>query len=298
MLYDAAIIGGGTAGLQAALTLSRARRHVLLIDEGEPRHRVAKQMHNLLGADGVDPSEFYGRAHAQLDAYVNCTRVQAQVMQAVATPEGFAITEDNGAEYHARTLLFACGVRDVLPAIEGIESLWGDTVLHCSYCHGYEARDQRIAVLSSATQVQSQLESMLTLSNRLQFFIAGAMPDAALVSRVEALGVTFVAGHPVNVARDAQGLHLSMANGESHAADVMFVTPKNESNMRLPFTLGCADAPGALITVDAWGRANVPGIYAAGDVAKGRTHQFVSAMESGVAAAVSLHVELSRATLG
>lgn len=297
MRYDVAIVGGGVAGLQAALTLARSRRSVLLIDAGKPRHRFAAHMHNFIGADGVTPGEFYAHARQQLAAYPEITFRQGEVAHTVKAADGFTVTTADGESNPARTLLFACGVQDVLPAIDGLAPLWGSKILHCSHCHGYEARDQRIALLSTAEDASMLLESIITISPKLQVFFTDAPPSDALRAWLDARGMAVVTGAPARVTPHADGLELTMPHGQVHHCDLLFLKPQNVAATRLPFQLGCNDAHGVFVATDAWGRTSAPGVYVAGDMAAGHYHQFAAAAKSGMDAAVLIHAELTRADL-
>lgn len=295
MRFDAAIVGGGVAGLQAALTLARSRRSVLLIDAGLPRHRFATHMHNFLGADGLSPDAFYARVHAELAQYPHVARLQAQVTHVQHVHGVFQLTDDKQATHEARKLVFANGVRDELPDIEGLAPLWGQEVQHCSYCHGYEARDKSIAVLTSAQDALGMAESLLSLSSRLEFYFSGDLPDDAILDRLQANGIGMEYSKLDAVERSASGLMLHLANGQARQCDVLFVKPHTAADAALPSMLGCQLQNG-FVQVNEWGQTHVPGVYAAGDITGG-VHQLVAAAGSGLFAAMMLNTELARETL-
>lgn len=149
MTHDVIIIGGGYAGMAAALQLLRARRRVLIIDAGLRRNRFAQASHGFLGQDGVDPAEIAARARRQLEAYSTLTWIDAGAEHARGVKDDFAIVDSRGDAHRGRRLLFAVGLRDILPAIEGVGERWGRSVFHCPYCHGYELHRGRIGVIAT-----------------------------------------------------------------------------------------------------------------------------------------------------
>jgi thioredoxin reductase len=149
-MYDAIIVGGGPAGLAAALTLGRSRRRVLLLDAGQGRNAPAAAVHNLLAHDGTPPQELRRIGHEQLGRYPTVEVREGAVHGGHALPEeGFRLELDGGDGVEARRLLLATGLADELPAIDGLAALWGRSAFHCPYCHGFEASGRRLAVLGA-----------------------------------------------------------------------------------------------------------------------------------------------------
>src|SRR5689334_4196645 len=147
--WDVIVVGGGAAGLSAALTLGRARRRVLVIDAGAPRNRFAAHAHGFLGHDGIDPAELLDRGRDEARAYGATIRLGA-VERVEDADHGLAVTLAGGESLSTRALVVASGLTDVLPDIPGLAELWGKGVLHCPYCHGWEVREQRLGVLATS----------------------------------------------------------------------------------------------------------------------------------------------------
>src|SRR5438067_3769203 len=145
--YDVAVVGGSAAGLSAALVLGRARRRVVVIDAGSPRNAPAAHMHGFLSRDGFPPAELLTIARGEIIGYGG--KFVSGTVTAVAPTgtSGFSLSVSDGHRITARRLLVASGLRDELPDIAGLADRWARDVLHCPYCHGYEVRDQRLAVL-------------------------------------------------------------------------------------------------------------------------------------------------------
>lgn len=145
-LWDVIIVGGGPAGLNAALVLGRCRRRVLIFDDGKPRNAVSHALHGFLSRDGVDPAQLRAIGREQLALYPSVTLDAEQVVDAARTETGFTVCTSDGREFRARKLLLSAGVVDVLPEAPGFAELYGRGVFHCPYCDGWEMRDQPLAV--------------------------------------------------------------------------------------------------------------------------------------------------------
>lgn len=295
-MFDAAIIGGGVAGLQAALTLGRAQRRVLLVDEGKPRHRFAATMHNFIGADGLSIDAFYARAASELAGYPQVLRLAARVTQAEKVGDIFRMMDSEGAQHDARQLLFAAGIRDILPAVDGLSALWGREVLHCSFCHGYEVRGRAIAVLTNPSQAWSMVESLSNLTETMHFYFEGGqLPDAALHARLEQNRVVVKSSELERVERTPDGLALVTADGQRSEFAALFIKPATEMTTDLPLALGCLQQDG-FIQVNSFGMTHAPGVYVAGDMAGG-VQQLAVAAASGLLAGMMMSAELTRASL-
>ena len=158
MKHDAIIVGGGFAGLAAATYLARARRRVYVIDSGLPRNRFASASHGFLGRDGSSPLQILATAREQLLAYATVQMADAEVVKARARGDGFSVFSNSGEAIEGRKLVLAFGLHDELPDIPGLRERWGETVLHCPYCHGIEFADRELGVLySTPTSIHQAL---------------------------------------------------------------------------------------------------------------------------------------------
>lgn len=245
MLYDAIVIGGGPAGLQAALTIGRMHRQVLLLDSGEYRNATVEHAHNLVTNDGRNPAELRAIARAELSAYPT-VEVRDAVVESVSGVLGdFRVGLADGTE-RARRVVLATGMRDELPAVPGLAAQWGRTVAQCPFCHGHEFAGRRVAIL-----VEGEHGEMV--GRMLQPVV-----DSALI--VPPAGVA-------HVAASGDGLDLTLADGTTeHVAGIFTAATAHQ---RAPFAeqLGCGILPGGGVEIDALGRTTVPGVYAAGDMA-------------------------------
>lgn len=292
MLYDVIIVGGGFAGLSAALQLSRTRRKVLVLDAGQPRNRFAAHSHGVLGHDGKPGSQLLAEARQQVLAYPHTQMFSGTVSGVQRGDAGFVVELDGGARWFTgRRLLLATGVADVLPDVPGLQERWGHTVFHCPYCHGYEVGGGPMGVLGTVHQAL-----LLADWGDITLFTQGTLPvtdeEAAMLARrkvrVEAVPVVALEG----AAPALEGALLQ--DGRSVPLKAMLVATQPRASGPLAAALGCVsdDTPmGAVLRTDSWKLTTVAGIYAAGDLARA-PNNITFAMADGVAAAVGAHASL------
>jgi thioredoxin reductase len=296
-MLDAIIIGGGFAGLSAAMQLARARRRILVADAGLPRNRFADASHGFFGQDGRAPARIAQEATCQVAAYPTVEIARGEALEAQALPGGFAVTVAGARRVTARRLVLATGVIDILPEIPGLKERWGSSVLHCPYCHGYEHRDRPLGVLAGHPMSAHQA-AMIPDWGPTTLFTQGLFaPDDEQRALLDARGVVI---EPIPVVAllggtaNLEGVRL--ADGRVVAMEGLFVAPAQRMASPLAEQLGCAfdDGPmGPIIRTDAWKATTVPGVYAAGDAARPMQNAtFASA--DGVLAGVAAHQSLVR----
>lgn len=241
-MYDVIVIGGGPAGLQAALTLARVHRSVLVLDSEAYRNAPAAHMHNFITHDGTPPSEFRERARLDLAAYDTVDLRKGEAVAAHAEGPSYVIGTADGDRQRARRLVLATGVRDVLPEVPGMAELWGDLVHHCPFCHGHELAGQRVGVQDGP---------------HAERLVAMLGPIAGSVSVLEGIS---------GVARHGTALRVRTAGGEV-VVDGLFAATSIEQASPLVSDLELALLPSGCVEVDAFGRTSRPGVFAAGDLA-------------------------------
>ncbi|MFB9310883.1 thioredoxin reductase [Agromyces hippuratus] len=275
--WDVIIVGGGSAGLSAALMLVRARRRVLVLDTGAPRNGVAAHMHGVLGRDGWSPLELLERGREEVARYGGVVRA-AEV--AGAAPEVadsnralcFTVTLDSGERLSARRLLVATGLRDELPDLPGLAEQWGTGAVVCPFCDGWEVRDRRIGVLATGPRSVHQVQMLRQWSPSVTFFTNGAELDgddsAGMLARGIAVETRAWASVTADEAARLSGIRL--ADDAVIAIDAIFLGPRPVPNDALLTGLGAATAPafgdGDWVGVDPTGRTSIPGVWAAGNV--------------------------------
>ncbi|PLR24419.1 thioredoxin reductase [Caulobacter zeae] len=293
MSHDVIVVGGSFAGLSAAMQLARARRDVLVVDAGLPRNRFADASHGFLGQDGKAPFEILREAR-QLSAYPTVSFVEGEARDASQEGEGFAVALGDGRSLRSKRLVLATGVADQLPDIPGLKPRWGATVLHCPYCHGYEARDRRLGVLASGPMDLHKAQ-MIPDWGPTTLFSQGLPIDAATRKQLITRGVTIEEVPVIELLGDEPDLSgARLADGRIVAIEAIFASPTVRMASPLAERLGCAqeDGPlGPLISADDWKATSVAGVFAAGDAARAN-HNATLASADGVLAGVGAHRSL------
>jgi thioredoxin reductase len=288
--FDAVVIGGGPAGLSAALSLGRARRRVLLAACGPVRNAPAHAAHNVFTRDGTAPAELLRIGREQLQPYD--VVIQDECATDVQhTESGYVVALQSG-EVRARGIVLATGVRDVLPDIPGFQELWGTGVFHCPYCHGWEVANQPLAIYANGEAALHLTKLLRGWSNDLILFTDGpAELPVEDVQRIRSNGIV-IREEAVGRLAGSQGLEaVILKNGEAIDRTGIFVRPKQELRSDLPHKLGCAITPQGRIQADELGRTSVPWVFVAGDA--GPIQQWViSAAASGAIAGAGLNYDL------
>lgn len=296
-MRDVIVIGGSFAGQSAAIQLARARMKVLLIDAGSPRNRFAQASHGFLGQDGRAPGTIMREAASQLLRYPTARVLQGEAQQAVQEGQGFIVQLADGAEYRAKRLVLATGVSDTLPDIPGMAERWGETVLHCPYCHGYEVRDHQLGIIATSPMSAHQAALIPDWGPATYFTQGIHEPDPEQATLLGSRGVAIERVPVISLVGDAPGLDaVELADGRRIAVAAVFTAPKTSPTSPIAESLGCLmeEGPtGPFIKVDAWGATSVPGIYAAGD-ATSPLHNATVASASGVLAGIAAHQSLAR----
>jgi thioredoxin reductase len=268
--WDVVIVGGGSAGLSAALMLGRSRRRVLVLDGGRPRNSVAPHMHGVLGRDGWSPLELLKTGRAEVERYGVVIR-SAEVSAAALSEGGFTVTLTTGEQHFARRMLLATGLRDLLPDIPGLAEQWGTGVAHCPYCDGWEVRDQRIGVIATGPMSVHQAQLVRQLSPHVTYFRNGTeLPDDARRG-LAARGIAVDDRPVIRLVVDSHELRaIELSDGESTCIDSVFVRPPSLAIDELASGLGAQTSEafdgGQWLSVDVTGRTSTAGLWAAGNV--------------------------------
>ena len=288
--FDAVVIGGGPAGLSAALTLGRATRRVLLAACGPARNAPARGAHNVFTRDGTPPVELLRIGREQLGAYDVVIRDECATG---ARPSGteYVVALEHG-EVRARGIVLATGVRDDMPDIPGFRELWGSGVFHCPYCHGWEVANQPLAIYARGDRALHLVKLLRGWTNDLILFTDGPTGlSADDAERIRFHGIE-IREDPIARLTGSGGLEsIVMANGERIPRAGLFISPKQELRSDIPHALGCDLTPQGRVQADGLGRTTVPRVFVAGDAGPG--HQSVSsAAASGARAGAGLNFDL------
>ncbi|MBU2380363.1 MAG: NAD(P)/FAD-dependent oxidoreductase [Alphaproteobacteria bacterium] len=272
MPHDALILGGSYAGLSAAQQLVRARRRVLVIDDGRPRNRFAARAHGFLSQDGRPGAEIAAAARAQVAAYPTAAFRMAEAVEVERIEGGFSVAFADGTRTTGRRLLLSHGVEDVLPDIPGVQERWGRTALHCPWCHGYEIGGGPIGVLGRgdhAVQYAATVAEWGQVTLFMGLEVGLSPEDAHLLYR---RGVTIETTPIERLEGDAPTLTgARLSDGRFVALKALFVGAQIQVGNPFAERLGCemTDTPmGRVIKVDGMQQTTQPGVFAAGDLAR------------------------------
>ena len=295
MRHDAIIIGGSFAGLSAATYIARARRSVAVVDTGLPRNRFAEHSHGFFGQDGASPHAMLATARSQLAQYPTVTFIDGMATSAAKGGDNFSVTLATGHVLEGVRLVLAFGISHELPTIPGVAERWGQSVLHCPYCHGYEVSGQRLGVLYITPK--SIMQSMLISEwGPTTLYLNGAAePEPSALAELAKRGV-LIERTPVKALHGASPRlsSIELVDGRMSGIDALYIGPQTRLNSTIAQQLGCEleDAPlGPIVRVDAERMTTVAGVYAAGDITRG-AHTVTWAAADGVTAGLAVHRSL------
>ena len=291
-IYDVLIIGAGPAGLSAALILGRIRRRVLVIDSRRPRNAPSAASHSFFTQDGTPPLEILRIGREQLRPY-GVEVLDAEVTDAFQEGDGFTVVLGDGSRRSARRLLLATGVVDPLPDIEGVRELWGKSVLHCAYCHGWEVRDQPLAVYANGGSAAEIVALVRCLSSDVVLCTDGPADLGDERELLDRHGIPIFEERIVRLeGKDGQLERILFADGRDLPRRALFLPTLPRQHSDLAERLGCELTNFGLLQVNADGLTTVPGVYAAGDLAL-RRHQVVVASADGAIAGIAINHDLA-----
>lgn len=294
MTHDVIVVGGSFAGLSAAMQIARARRRVLVIDSGRPRNRFADSAHGFFAQDGRAPSAVLASARKQLLDYPEVEFSDGVAERAERAGQSFSVTLSTGEKFAGSRLILATGLVDEFPPVPGLEERWGQTVLHCPYCHAYELKGDRLGVLATGAAAPD-LANLVSDWGRVILFTHDVDCDSEGTRRflsrggvIEEMRVIAVQGD------DPECVTVCLDGGRSVELDALFIATGLRFASDLAGQLGCrlTDGPhGPIVVTDENKQTSVPGVYAAGDMAR-VSHNATLASADGVTAGISAHQSL------
>ncbi|WP_338758749.1 NAD(P)/FAD-dependent oxidoreductase [Nocardia vulneris] len=300
--FDVVVIGGGAAGLAAAVTLSRARRKVLVVDAGSPRNAAATAVHSYLGHEGIDPRELLAIGRSEVEQYGGVVRSGTAVGVKRVSESTLKITLSDNTTLDARRVLIATGVVDELPDIPQLADRWGRDVLHCAYCHGYEVRDKAIGLIASGVASLHQAQLWRQWSDKVTLFTNEAV-ELTEPQRAEfaARQITVVPGRVTGIEVTGDELGGIRVGDEVTAVQAAVVFPVSVAKVDdLLAELGLeaerkemdGQVIGATLNADTQvGKTAVPGVWAAGNV-RGHRAQVIDAAAQGGLTAAMMNIDL------
>ncbi len=291
--FEVAIVGGGPAGLSAALTLGRARRNVVLFDAGSPRNAPSPAAHNVFTRDGASPLELNRIGREQLSPYSSVQVRELNVADVVRRKDDtFELRSDDDGRVTAQQLIFATGLVDELPQIPGLRELWGTGVFHCPYCHGWEVRDQPFVLIAQSPRASHLVHVLRGWSENITLcasegFEIGDEERQSLTQlgvRIRPAVEAVVGGAEGRVA------DVVLVDGERLGPAAVFTTAPVRQRSSIPQQLGCTvhgeGMFAGLIKVDERGFSGVPGIWVVGDASQGFPQVIAAAYEGTLAGAM------------
>lgn len=296
-MYDCIIVGGGPAGLSAALMLGRSRRRVLVCDSGHPRNAASHAMHGFLSRDGMPPGEFLAIAREQLRQYDNVELRHSEVTVAQCRDSRFYVELSDGSSFLSRKLLIATGVVDTLPDIPGVTELYGRSVFHCPYCDGWEVRDRPLAIYGRGARGLGLSLELTGWSRDLVLCTDGPTEltdeDLARLAR-HGIGVR---SEPIAGLEGTGRLErITFTTGEPLARAALFFTMGQELQSKLALDLGCQINEKGTIATGKYEATHLTGLYVAGDASRAVQWVVVAAAE-GAEAAFAINTDLLKEDL-
>jgi thioredoxin reductase len=290
--YDVVVIGGGAAGLSAALVLSRAMRSVAVVDRGDPRNGPAAHMHGYLSRDGLPPRDLLAVGRDEVTGYGGALIRGTVVSIEQGTDRLFEVLLEDGTRLTARRLLVATGLRDELPDLPGVRERWGKDLLHCPYCHGYEVREQPIGVLGGSAEAVQHALLIRQWSSDVVFFAHTISLSAGQRQQLASREVSVVDGLVKRIVVDDDQLSgVELVDGTIVPRSAVFVRPRFVPNADLLVGLGCAVEEGGWPVVDDTGRTSVAGVWGVGNAVNPRA-QVITAAGEGSSAAIAINADL------
>lgn len=265
--YDVIIVGGSYAGLAAAMTLGRSLRRVLVVDNGLPCNRQTPHSHNFITQDGEKPAAIAKLALEQVLAYPTVQFIGGKVTDAQRTGDHFTVNTESGDRFTASRLLFATGIADIMPDLPGFAASWGISVLHCPYCHGYEVKGKKLAVLANGDMAFEYVRLLYQWSQDLILLTNGpSMLGAAHQEKLEQQHISIIES-PLQELLHTNGYirSIRLADGSVIVVDAMFNRPAFQQHCDVPVALGCTLTDQGYLQADEFGKTNVPGVFVAGD---------------------------------
>ena len=293
-MTDVVIIGGGTAGLSAALVLGRARRHVVVLDGGQPRNAAATAAHGVFTREGTPPLELLQIARHQLRGYPSIEVREGAAVSVDARSDHFHVVTVGGERIQTRKLLLAYGLTDSLPEIAGLDKFWGESVLHCPYCHGWEVRDEPLAYIADGT-VATEFGALLLGWSRDLVLCTNGPADLTAEQREQLWrnGVQVREQRIISVEGEGRKIRvIQFEDGSVLLRSALFVRPTVSPQMDFSVVLGCEHTEAGFIKADELGRTSVPGVFAAGDLVT-PFQQVIRAAATGATAAAGINHSLA-----
>jgi thioredoxin reductase len=291
--FEVIIIGGSYAGLSAAMALGRALRKVLIIDSGKSCNWQTPHSHNFITQDGQTPGAIAHKAKEQVLRYNSVHFVEGIAANGKKTETGFEIVTQAGQTFTSQRLLFATGLTDQMPAIQGFSECWGISILHCPYCHGYEVKNERTGIIANGEVAFHYAQLISNWTKEMAIYTNG---ESTLTTEQ----TEKIRKHEIQIIEKEIG-YIAHKNGNVQqivfkdntvtTVKAIYSRPAFEQHCKIPEALGCELTEQGLLKVDNFQKTTVEGVYACGDNSGGRAVSI--AVSTGTVAGASLNNQLS-----
>lgn len=291
--FDVIIIGGSYSGLAAGMALGRSLKRTLIIDNGLPCNRQTPHSHNFITHDGRAPKEISSLARHQVEAYQTVSFVTGVAVSGSKTTNGFAIRTDSGETFAAARIIFATGIKDIMPDLPGFSECWGVSVLHCPYCHGYEVKNEVTGILGNGDYAFEFSAMISNWTKDLTLFTNGR-------STLTPGQTDIITRHNIRIVEKEieqlvhTGGHIKeivFKDGSATALKALYSRVPFAQHCPIPQTLGCELTEEGYLKVDAFQKTTVPGIFACGDNSS-RLRTVANAVSTGAFAGMAVNKEM------
>lgn len=290
--YEVIIVGGSYAGLSAALALGRSLRQTLVIDSSNPCNAVTPHSHNFLTQDGIAPADISAKSRRQIEKYETVQFYKDFVVGAEKEGQGFSVKTESGGDFYARKLIFATGLKDLMPDIDGFAACWGKTVIHCPYCHGYEVRHKPTGILANGEKAHHYATLISNWTDDLTVFTHGPSTlTSEQTDQISKHGIPIIETPIQQIIHEGGSVKkIELFDGNTHQLGAIYSGPEFVQHSDVPAALGCELNEQGLLTVDGFQKTTVPGVFACGDNCTMRS--VALAVASGHIAGVVVNKEL------
>lgn len=291
--YEVIIIGGSYTGLSAAMALGRAGRTLLIIDSGKPCNAQTPYSHNFITQDGQPPAAITAKALAEVLMYPSVSHLSDLVIAATQNADGFELKTASGQSFKAKKLLFATGIKDLMPEIKGFSECWGISVIHCPYCHGYEVRNQKTALLANGEMTFHMAQMISQWTKELVLFTNGQLQlSEEQQQQLNLHGIPVIHTPIIEIKHEnGQLKSLLLQDGQEHFFKVMYSRVNFEQHTSIPENMGCEINEQGFIVVNDKKESTISGVYAAGDNTS-MARAVAMAVSSGTLSATSINSAL------
>jgi thioredoxin reductase len=291
--FDVVIIGGSYSGLAAAMALGRSLKNVLVVDDGKPCNRQTPHSHNFLTQDGSTPKEISTLARQQVEKYKTVKFLSGLLTSAVKTGSGFESRTNSDESFTAKKLIFATGIKDILPPIEGVAECWGISALHCPYCHGYEVRNEKTGIMANgddgfefASLISNWTKDLTLFTNGRSALTPGQTANLerhhVKIVQTEIEKLVHSNGHIEKIVSK---------DGTAFSVKAVYVRTRFEQNSSVPVDLGCELTEEGFIKTDGFQKTTVAGVFACGDMTT-RMRTVANAVATGTTAGMMANREI------